>query len=104
MDDGIVICESIYRKYEEGGLSRMDAAVQGTMEVLPAVTGAILTTMLAFGGFFFIDGSMGEYFSSMAVFVIFALLFSLIEGAFILPTHVAHSNALDPEKEKTLDC
>ncbi len=100
VDDGIVICESIYSKYEQGGLSRTEAAIQGTMEVLPAVTGAILTTILAFGGFFFIDGQMGEYFSSMAVFVIFALLFSLIEGALILPTHVAHSNALDPHKKK----
>ena len=99
VDDGIVICESIYSKYEEGKLSRTQAAIQGTMEVLPAVTGAIITTMLAFGSFFFVAGQIGEYFSSLAVFVLFALLFSLIEGALILPTHVAHSKALDPNKK-----
>ena len=99
VDDGIVICESIYSKYEEGNLTRTQAAIEGTMEVLPAVTGAILTTMLAFGSFFFVAGQIGEYFSSLAVFVLFALAFSLIEGALILPSHVAHSHALDPEKK-----
>lgn len=99
VDDGIVICESIYSKYEEGGLTRTEAAIEGTMEVLPAVTGAILTTMLAFGSFFFVAGQIGEYFSSLAVFVLFALAFSLIEGALILPSHVAHSHALDPDKK-----
>ncbi|MFK7983936.1 MAG: efflux RND transporter permease subunit [Saprospiraceae bacterium] len=99
VDDGIVICESIYSKYEEGNLTRTEAAIEGTMEVLPAVTGAILTTMLAFGSFFFVAGQIGEYFSSLAVFVLFALAFSLIEGALILPSHVAHSHALDPEKK-----
>lgn len=100
VDDGIVICESIYSRYEEGGLTRTEAAVEGTMDVLPAVTGAIITTMLAFGGFHFIAGQIGDFFSSLATFVIFALLFSLIEGAFILPTHVAHSAALDPNTKK----
>ena len=100
VDDGIVICESIYSKYEEGGLTRTEAAIEGTMGVLPAVTGAIITTMLAFGGFHFIAGQIGDFFSSLATFVIFALLFSLIEGAFILPTHVAHSAALDPNTKK----
>lgn len=99
VDDGIVICESIYSKYEEGNLTRTQAAIEGTMEVLPAVTGAILTTMIAFSSFFFVNGQIGEYFSSLAVFVLFALAFSLIEGALILPTHVAHSNALNPEKK-----
>ncbi len=99
VDDGIVICESIYSKYEEGKFTRTQAAIEGTMEVLPAVTGAILTTMLAFGSFFFVDGQIGEYFSSLAVFVLFALAFSLLEGALILPTHVAHSHALDPDKK-----
>lgn len=100
VDDGIVICESIYSKYETGEYTRTQAAIEGTMEVLPAVTGAILTTILAFSGFFFVAGQIGEFFSSLAVFVIFALLFSLIEGALILPTHVAHSHALDPKKKR----
>lgn len=97
VDDGIVIAESIYQKYEEG-LGAMDAAIEGTMEVLPAVFAAILTTCVAFGMFFFLDGRIGDFFSTMAVVVIFSLVFSLVEGAFILPAHIAHSKALKADR------
>jgi multidrug efflux pump subunit AcrB len=93
VDDGIVIAESIYQKYEDG-LKPMEAALEGTLEVLPAVFAAIITTCVAFGMFFFLDGGIGDFFSTMAIVVIFSLAFSLIEGAFILPAHVAHSKAL----------
>ena len=99
VDDGIVIGENIYKKYEEG-LEPYDAAVQGTMEVLPAVFSAILTTMIAFAAFFFLDGNMGVFFSSMAIVIICSLLFSLVEGAFILPAHIAHSKAMNRENKK----
>ena len=96
VDDGIVISENIYRQFEQGK-DRFEAAVDGTMQVLPAVTGAILTTVVAFGSFLYIAGTVGDFFSEMAVVVILTLLFSLLEGAFILPAHVAHSKALDRE-------
>lgn len=94
VDDGIVIAESIYQKYEEG-FSRFEATIQGTLEVLPAVFSAIVTTMVAFSMFFFIEGTLGDFFSEMAVVVMLTLLFSLVEGALILPAHVGHSKALD---------
>ncbi|MFT5261686.1 MAG: multidrug efflux pump subunit AcrB [Polaribacter sp.] len=93
VDDGIVIAENIYQHYERGA-KPMDAALEGTMEVLPAVTAAIVTTVIAFSLFFFIEGRLGDIFSQLAVVVIFTLIFSLIEGAFILPAHIAHSKAL----------
>jgi len=93
VDDGIVIAESIYQKYEQG-VSALDAAIEGTMEVLPAVASAIVTTVIAFSAFFFLDGRLGDFFSNMAAVVIFSLVFSLLEGAFILPAHIAHSKSL----------
>ena len=99
VDDGIVISESIYQEYERG-LSPQEAAISGTLKVFPAVFGAILTTMIAFSGFYFIDGRFGDFFSAISTIVIFSLLFSLVEGAFILPTHVSHSKALTPEGQK----
>ena len=93
VDDGIVISENIYQHYEKGK-SRFKAAIDGTMEVLPAVTSAILTTIVAFSVFFFIDGRLGDFFGEMAFIVIATLIFSLIEGMLILPAHVAHSRAL----------
>lgn len=93
VDDGIVIGENIYQLYEKG-YTRTEAAIEGTMEVLPAVFSAILTTVIAFMTFFFIDGTLGDFFTEMAIVVIFALVFSLVEGALILPAHLAHSKAL----------
>ena len=98
VDDGVVISENIYRHYEKGA-TRIEAAVKGTMEVIPAVLSAILTTIVAFSTFFFIQGRLGDFFSEMAFIVIATLIFSLIEGALILPAHVAHSKALDKDQK-----
>lgn len=96
VDDGVVIGENIYALHEKG-IKRNQAALEGTTAVLPAVFAAILTTVIAFSSFLFIDGQLGDFFGQMALVVIFSLIFSLIEGAVILPTHVAHSKALDPD-------
>jgi len=93
VDDGIVIAENIYQHYERGA-KPIEAAINGTMEVLPAVFSAIITTVIAFSAFFFIDGRLGDFFREMAIVVIFSLVFSLVEGALILPAHIAHSKAL----------
>lgn len=97
VDDGIVIAENIYQKSEQG-MPPMQAALHGTMEVLPAIFAAIITTVVAFSGFFFVDGNLGEFGVELAIVVIISLIFSLIEGTFILPAHVAYSKALqEPE-------
>ncbi len=93
VDDGIVIAENIYQHYEKGE-SPFRAALNGTMEVLPAVFSAIITTVVAFSAFFFIDGRLGDFFRQLSVVVILSLVFSLVEGALILPAHIAHSKAL----------
>ena len=96
VDDGIVISENIYRHFEMGK-PRIRAAIDGTLEVLPSVFAAILTTMVAFSAFFFIEGRLGDFFSEMSFIVIATLLFSLLEGFITLPAHVAHSKALDSQ-------
>ena len=93
VDDGIIIAENIYQRYEKGE-DRITAAINGTLEVLPAVFSAILTTIVAFSLFFMLDGMLGDFFPEMGFVVIGTLIFSLIEGVLILPTHIAHSKAL----------
>jgi multidrug efflux pump subunit AcrB len=95
VDDGIVIAENIYQHYEKGK-TPVQAAIDGTMEVLPAIVSAIITTILAFGIFLFLDGRIGEFFGEVAVIVILTLGISLIEALIILPAHLAHSKALKP--------
>lgn len=50
--------------------------------------------------FFFLDGRLGDFFKDLSTIVIFSLIFSLVEGALILPAHVAHSKALSPDNKK----
>lgn len=99
VDDGIVVGENIYQKYEQG-MHPLKAAVEGTMEVVPSVTSAILTTCIAFSFFFFVDGQLGDFFSDIAFVVSAALLVSLIEVFLFLPAHLAHSKDLHQSEEK----
>ena len=101
VDDGVVIAENIFQKYEQGVPARQ-AAIEGVMEVLPSVISAVLTTCWFFLLFFLIEGQLGDFFSSVAFVVIFTLLFSLIEGFFILPAHIAHSKDLQQVEKKNV--
>ena len=101
VDDGIVVSENIYHHYERGK-NRIRAAVDGTLEVLPAVISAVLTTMIAFATFFYIDGRAGDFFSEMSFIVIATLAVSLIEALIILPSHIGHSKALSVSYKKNI--
>ena len=97
VDDGIVISENIYHHYEKGKTA-IQAAIDGTMEVMPAIVSAILTTVVAFSTFFFLDGRIGEFFGEAATIVTLTLVISLVEALIILPSHVSHSRALTKEQ------
>ena len=99
VDDGIVIAENIYQQYEKGK-SPEEAAIDGVMEVLPAIISAIATTILAFGIFLFLDGRIGDFFGEVSVVVILTLVVSLVEALIILPAHLAHSKALRVQSNK----
>ncbi|MFD1316051.1 efflux RND transporter permease subunit [Namhaeicola litoreus] len=99
VDDGIVIGENIYQHYENGK-SPIRAAIDGTMEVIPPIVSAILTTIIAFSTFFFLDGRLGEFFAEVSAVVILTLIISLVEALIILPAHLAHSKALHRNEEE----
>ncbi|MGK0489731.1 MAG: multidrug efflux pump subunit AcrB, partial [Candidatus Endobugula sp.] len=72
VDDGIVVAENIYYHYEKGK-TRVQAAIDGTMEVIPPIVSAIITTLLAFSTFLFLDGQIGEFFGEVSIVVILTL-------------------------------
>lgn len=92
VDDGIVIAENIYAHFEKGKSARK-AAVDGTMEVMPAVVTSVLTTIIAFLPLVFMEGRM-EMMSEMAFVVIASLVFSILEAFFILPGHIGSGKVL----------
>lgn len=92
VDDGIVIGENIYTHFEKGK-SPKRAAIDGTMEVMPAVFTSVTTTIIAFSWLLFMTGQM-EMMHDMAFVVIFSLLFSLFEAFLVLPSHVGTPHIL----------
>ncbi len=91
VDDAIVIGENIYT-HREMGKNYRQAAIDGTLEVLPSVTASVTTTVFAFSPMFFVTGVMGKFFAVMPLAVIAMLIISLLESAFILPCHLAHES------------
>ncbi len=95
VDDGVVIAENIFQHFKEKGKPPIQAALEGTMEVLPPVFASLTTTAIAFSLFFFIDGTLGDFFSDVSFVVIGTLVVALIGSFFMLPAQIAHSRALD---------
>lgn len=101
VDDGIVIAENIYDQYEKGK-SKIRAAIDGTLQVMPPIIAAILTTIIAFSTFIFLPERLGSFFGQIAKVVGIILLISLIEAFLILPAHLAHSRALNKDSKPFL--
>ena len=99
VDDGIVIAENIYTHFERHG-NPIKAAVEGTLEVVPAVFTSVLTTIVAFLPLLFLTGGF-QFLKDMAYVVIFSLGFSLVEAFFILPAHLGNKKVLSVKKEDT---
>ncbi len=100
VDDGIVIAENIYTHFEKHK-NPVRAAIEGTMEVMPAVFTSVLTTIVAFLPLLLLTGGF-EFLKDMAFVVIFSLGFSLIEAFFILPAHLSSKTVLSIKKEDTV--
>lgn len=92
VDDGIVIGENIFQHFEMGK-SPMRAAIDGTVEVIPAVITSVTTTILAFSPLFLITGNM-EMMHEMAFIVCVSLAVSLFESFFVLPAHLGNEKVL----------
>ena len=88
VDDAIVVCENIYRHYETG-MPLTEAAIKGTEQIMLPVCATVMTTVAAFLPLLLMDGILGEFMGIIPVVVTFALIASLAESFFILPSHVA---------------
>ncbi len=73
VDDAIIVGESVTR-FEEGGLTPEEAAIEGTVSVSRPVIMAALTTVVAFTPMLFIPGNEGEIWSSIGIVVLGTLI------------------------------
>lgn len=86
VDEAIVVAENIYRHMEMGKTPR-DAAVDGALEMFPAVLTATLTTVFAFLPLLIMSGKMGMFMQVLPVMITILLLSSLFEAFYFLPLH-----------------
>lgn len=98
VDDAVVITENSVRLMEEGATPE-DAAIRGTQQMWKPVFASVLTTVLAFYPMMTMDGIFGKFVKYIPFAVIVALLISLVEAYFILPSHFArYAKPHDPDK------
>ncbi|WP_417334942.1 efflux RND transporter permease subunit [Halobacteriovorax marinus] len=87
VDDAIVVAENISRKRYLGE-SPIDAAVNGTHQIITPVFGSILTTCVAFVPLLFFEGFFGKFVEYIPFVIISMLVASLLESTTILPSHL----------------
>jgi multidrug efflux pump subunit AcrB len=88
VDHAIVIIENSYR-LKQGGLSRAEAAIVGTDQVVWPVIAATATTVAAFLPLMIIPGTIGKFLRVIPLTVTIALIASTGEALFFLPSHFA---------------
>ncbi|MDX9703485.1 MAG: efflux RND transporter permease subunit [Candidatus Auribacterota bacterium] len=88
VDDSVVVVENVFR-YIEKGMDPVKAAIRGADEVFWPVLGSVTTTIAAFSPLVFMTGDLGKFMAFIPLTVIFALLASLFEAFFVLPSHLA---------------
>ena len=84
VDDGIVVTENIFRKFE-GGMHIRKAALEGSKEIFFAVISTSITLAIVFLPVLFLQGFVGSLFREFAVVVASAVLISAFVSLTITP-------------------
>ncbi len=90
VDDAVVVVEAIYYRIERG-LTGMEAVLDALTETAAPVTAAVLTTVAAFMPLMLLPGILGKFMMVIPLVVSVALLISLVEAFWMLPSHVLGS-------------
>jgi len=92
VDDAIVVSDNVER-HRKMGKGPIQAAIDGTAEILPSVVSGVMTTVITFLPLLFVSGVMGKFIAVMPFAFIATLLVSLSEAIFVLPGHLAHEDS-----------
>ena len=99
VDEAIVVGENIYRHIEMGKTPR-DAAIEGAIEMFPAVLTATLTTVFAFLPLLIMSGEMGVFMKVLPVMISILLVSSFFEAFYFLPLHAKEFFSLGKVKKE----
>lgn len=84
VDNAVVVLENIQVQLEKG-LSRKEAASEGTKQISTAVISSTLTTISVFLPISFVEGAAGQVFGDLSLAVVFSLLASLMVALYFVP-------------------
>jgi HAE1 family hydrophobic/amphiphilic exporter-1 len=84
VDSSIVVLESIVGKLEDG-VPRTRAIVDGTKEVIGALWGSTLTTLVVFIPFLFVTGQTAVFTYDLAVTISLAITFAFLASFILIP-------------------
>ncbi|BFM08073.1 efflux RND transporter permease subunit [Halioxenophilus aromaticivorans] len=101
---GILVDDAVVGESVFDARGRLPDPIKGTEQgvhqvMMPTLFG-VLTTIAAFYPMTVFTDPLGQAFGSFAVVVIVALVFSLIESKFILPSHLAQSSIGDGSQSR----
>ncbi len=102
VDNMIVVAESI-RFNILRGMEVMQATVDGLLDVIKPLTSGVLTTIAAFAPLMLVDGILGQFMFVIPLVVTVALLMSMVEAYWILPSHVMGINPKSEFKRGTFE-
>lgn len=102
MDDALVIAENIETR-RANGLSPLQAAVSGALQVAPGVVASFVTTAAVFGSLAFLEGDLGEVLRVVPIVMLLVLTVSLVEAFLILPAHLVHGAPAAPKEPRLAD-
>jgi len=102
VDEAIVVGENIYRHLEMGK-DKMSAALDGALEMYPAVLTATATTIFAFLPILLMSGEVGVFMRILPIMISVLLLSSLVEAFFFLPLHAKQTFLANKEGKKSDD-
>ncbi|MES1255103.1 MAG: efflux RND transporter permease subunit [Acidobacteriota bacterium] len=88
IDDAIVVVENIHRHLSDGD-SPAVAAERGTNELVGAVVGSTLTTVVVFVPLAFLQGMVGSFFAALSLTLSGAVLLSLVYALLFIPIPAA---------------
>jgi multidrug efflux pump len=88
VDDAIIVIENCHR-YRLLGHNSYEAAIKGTEEVVRPILSSIGTNIAAFLPLILLPGIMGKFLRIIPIVFSLALVASLFEAFFLLPSHYA---------------
>jgi HAE1 family hydrophobic/amphiphilic exporter-1 len=86
IDDAIVVLENIYRLLKEKGMPPLQAAIEGTREIGPAVTATTISLIAVFLPLAFMSGIVGQFMRSFGWTMAFAIAVSLLVSFTLTPS------------------